>query len=106
MLVRPIILRGPPHNLQDINSCRIHAYKPGDGSHATIDLEEPVGCVVPTSNPDFLLAATSRDVVEVDVLLRAAGRVLASTPAEHGVGARLGLWRAFGQPSLLSGRWW
>lgn len=73
---------------QDINGCRIHAYKPGDGSHATIDLDEPVGCVVPTSNPDFLLAATSRDIVEVDVLLRAAGQVLASTPAEHGVGER------------------
>lgn len=42
---------------QDINSKRIHSYSPASGAHRTIQLEQPIGTVVPTSNPNILLAA-------------------------------------------------
>ena len=42
---------------------------------------------VPTSDPNILLAALSRDIVEVDVAKgQPTGRVLATTPEDHGVG--------------------
>ncbi len=42
---------------QDINGKRIHVYEASRGGHRTIQLEQPIGCIVPTSNPDVLLAA-------------------------------------------------
>ena len=42
---------------QDINGKRIHVYEASSGGHRTIQLEQPIGCIVPTSNPDVLLAA-------------------------------------------------
>eukprot|EP00887_Chlorella_sp_A99_P003203 scaffold9.g3203.t1 len=59
----------------DINAKRVHVFRPADGSHRTLQLAEPVGCVALTSDPGRLLAALQHDVVE---------RVLATVPESHG----------------------
>ena len=43
--------------LQDINSKSIHVYEPESGTHRTIQVHQPVGTIVPTSDPNILLAA-------------------------------------------------
>ncbi|EFN53462.1 hypothetical protein CHLNCDRAFT_136730 [Chlorella variabilis] len=105
----------------DINSKRIHSYSPASGAHRTIQLEQPIGTVVPTSNPNILLAALeasclpsladcldawlARDIVEVDVAAGTTGRVLATTPEEHGVdGMRFNDGKVSPQGTLLVGR--
>ena len=32
-------------------------YEPASDGHRTIQLEQPIGCIVPTSDPNILLAA-------------------------------------------------
>ncbi|GAB4813394.1 hypothetical protein N2152v2_000440 [Parachlorella kessleri] len=51
----------------DINENTIHAFRPEDGTHQKIVMSEHVATIVPTSDPKILLAALSRDIVEVDV---------------------------------------
>ena len=42
---------------QDINRKQIHVFHPASGAHRSLQLGEAVGTVVPTSDPDILLAA-------------------------------------------------
>lgn len=89
----------------DINGKSIHVYEPGTGAHRTIQLDQPVGTVVPTSDPSKVLAALERDIVEVDVESGKVVRVLAATPEEHGVANyRFNDGKATPQGSLLVGR--
>lgn len=89
----------------DINGKRIHVYEPGTGRHRTVQLDQPVGTIVPTSDPSKLLAALERDIVEVDVEAGTVGRVLATTPEEHGVAnCRFNDGKVSPQGSLLVGR--
>lgn len=90
----------------DINGNMIHYFEPASGTHRALPpLNQPVGTVVLTSDPNRLLAALERDVVEVDVEAGTTGRVLASTPEEHGVaGYRFNDGKVSPQGSLLVGR--
>ncbi|PRW33693.1 SMP-30 gluconolaconase LRE domain [Chlorella sorokiniana] len=90
----------------DINGKRIHVYEPASGGHRTIQLEQPIGCIVPTSDPNILLAALERDIVEVDVGAGTTGRVLATTPEEHGTdpARRFNDGKVSPQGTLLVGR--
>lgn len=53
----PTLVRRLLSDVQDINGKRIHAYHPASGSHRTVQLDQAVGTIVPTSNPNVLLAA-------------------------------------------------
>lgn len=63
-------------------------FKPGTGEASEVTLDQPPGTIVPTSDPDRILVAGARGILELDVPGRKlTGRVLAETPEEHGVGA-------------------
>ncbi|PSC74213.1 SMP-30 gluconolaconase LRE domain [Micractinium conductrix] len=89
----------------DINGKRVHVYEPASGAHRSFQLDQPVGTIALTSDPNKLLAALERDIVEVDATTGATGRVLATSPEEHGVeGYRHNDGKATPQGSLLVGR--
>lgn len=70
----------------DINKNSIHAFDTLDSSLATITLDEPVGTIALTSDPNILIAATKRDILLVDIANgRPNGVVLATTSEEHGI---------------------
>jgi hypothetical protein len=86
------VVRVPtPLGIQDINKNSVHVLPGGElapnSALRTIHLDEPVGTVVPTTDPDIILVATQRDVLEVRVSTGEAVCTLASTPEEHGTGA-------------------
>lgn len=68
----------------DINAKRVHVFRPADGSHRTLQLAEPVGCVALTSDPGRLLAALQHDVVLLNAESGQVERVLATVPESHG----------------------
>ncbi|KAL4419560.1 hypothetical protein ABPG77_003586 [Micractinium sp. CCAP 211/92] len=89
----------------DINGKRIHVFEPDTGAHRSIQLDQPVATIVPTSDFNKLLAALERDIVEVDVESGKVTRVLATTPEEHGIANyRFNDGKVSPQGSLLVGR--
>ena len=71
----------------DINRNTIHSYKTSDGSHTTLELDEPIGAVGLTTDPDLLLAATRRHILIVRFWGPDRGvlSTYAETPESHGI---------------------
>jgi sugar lactone lactonase YvrE len=71
----------------DINSKQIHVFVPATSQHRVLQLNEAVGTVALSSNPDQLIAALERDVVLVNAQTGDVASTLVSTPEEHGLPA-------------------
>ena len=74
----------------DISQQTIHSFNTEEETHHSLELDEPIGAVALTSNPDLLLAATRRSVLLVRFWdgpddHRGVVRTLAETPEAHGV---------------------
>jgi sugar lactone lactonase YvrE len=93
----------------DINGKLIFVYDPKMKKHVTVGLEEMVGAVMPTTQPNVLLAALEKDVVLVDYADPKAPqlRTIASTPDDHGKpsdGWRFNDAKASPEGALIAGR--
>lgn len=71
----------------DINSKVVYIYDPEQRNHVALQLEEMVGSVMPTTQPDVLLAALERNVVLINYQDPENPQitVVASTPEDHGL---------------------
>jgi len=89
----------------DINEKRIHVYTPETKDHFTIEAPSTVGCVVPTNDPNLLLAALGSNVVEVNVEKRKAGRIVAFVSTDDNAeGTRFNDGKATPQGVFIVGR--
>ncbi|KAL0033741.1 hypothetical protein WJX77_003366 [Trebouxia sp. C0004] len=89
----------------DINEKHIHVYTPQDKNHFVIDAPSTVGCVVPTSDPNILLAALGSNVVEVNVSEKKTGRIVAFVSTDDNAeGTRFNDGKATPQGVFIVGR--
>jgi len=91
----------------DINSNTILGFKPADSTNFTIQLDEPVGTIVPTTQNNRLLAATRSNVLLIDLDARVpTNTVLATVPPDHGISddIRFNDGKASPQGALILGR--
>ena len=102
----------------DINRNTIHAFHTQTKEHDTMVLDEPVGAIGLTTDPDLLLAATRRSILLVRFAPFSKGnanttieskkvlRTLAQTPEEHGTddAMRFNDCKVSPQGALIAGR--
>ena len=75
------------------------------GAHCSCCLQSTVGCVVPTTDPNILLAALGSNVVEVNVQNRKTGRIVAFVSTDDNAeGTRFNDGKATPQGVFIVGR--